>query len=249
MSSASLRLCVLFPAHDEAESIAGLVARARAVALPGVDVTLLVVDDGSTDDTGALAERAGATVLRHARNRGVGAAFRTGRDWALAHGFDFLVHLDADGQLLPEELPLVVTPVLRGDADLALGSRFIGKPPPNLGRWKALALAGAARGVALATGYRLSDMSCGFRCMNRHVMQSVRPTFDVDYIQETLIQALAVGARVVAVPVTVYYATSPSRKGLSKRPLRYGSRFLGLTAFALLDFYRRRVFSARKDVA
>lgn len=249
MSAADLRLCVLFPAYDEAASIAELVARARAVALPDVAVTVLVVDDGSTDDTAALAESAGGVVLRHVHNRGVGAAFRTGRDWALAHGFDFLVHMDADGQVLPEELPLVAAPVLRGQADLALGSRFVGKPPLNLGRWRALALTGAARGVGIATGYRLSDMSCGFRCMNRQVMQSVRPTFDVDYIQETLIQALAIEARVVAVPVTVNYATAPATKGLSKRPLRYGSRFLGLTAFALVNFYCRRVFSARTDPA
>src|SRR5438876_10410188 len=117
-------LWVLLPAYNEARNIAGVVEGVRAVRIDGVRIVPLVVDDGSRDETAALARAAGAEVIAHPKNRGVGAAFRTGRDHALAAGADFLVHMDSDGQVLPSEIPLVFEPVRRGEADLALGSRF-----------------------------------------------------------------------------------------------------------------------------
>jgi glycosyltransferase involved in cell wall biosynthesis len=234
-------LVVLLPAFNEAAHIADVAAAVRAVAIEGLSITPLVVDDGSRDATAELARGAGAEVIVHPKNRGVGAAFRTGLDWALAQGPDFLVHMDSDGQVLPSEIPLLYAPVARDEADLALGSRFAtGSPPENLERWKAAALSTLSRSIGLATGYRLTDVSCGFRCMNRKVMHAIRPSFDYDYIQETLIQALAAGARVVDVPVTVRYERAPSRAGMSQHALRYGRRFLGLTAFSMAGFYATR---------
>jgi hypothetical protein len=149
--------------------------------------------------------------------------------------------MDSDGQVDPAEIPLVFGPVFRGEADLALGSRFVGgRRPEHLDGWKAFGLSTAARGIGLATGYQLSDISCGFRCMNRRILEAVRPTFDYDYIQETLIQALAAGARVVDVPVTVFYEEEPARPGMSGRTLRYSRRFLMLTAYSMANFYRSR---------
>jgi glycosyltransferase involved in cell wall biosynthesis len=234
-------LFVLLPAYNEAAHIADIVARVRAVELDAATVHALVIDDGSRDRTAELARDAGAEVLSHPVNRGVGAAFRTGRDHALAAGADYLIHMDSDGQVLPEEVPLVFAPVASGEADLALGSRFLdGARPPYLDAWKAWGLHTLARSVGLATGRRLTDLSCGFRCMNRRILEAVRPTFDYDYIQETLIQALAAGARVKEVPVTVRYEPEPARPGMSGHTLRYTRRFLGLTAFSLAGFYRER---------
>jgi dolichol-phosphate mannosyltransferase len=174
----------------------------------------------------------------------VGAAFRTGRDAAVTAGVDYLIHLDSDGHILPEEIPLVFDPVRSNTADLALRSRFQGgSAPENMARWKAAGLHSVARGVGLATGYHLNDMSCGFRCMNRRVLEAVRPAFDFSYIQETLIQALAAGARVVDVPVTALYEREPERTGLSGKTLRYSARFFGLTAYAMANFYRARARS------
>jgi glycosyltransferase involved in cell wall biosynthesis len=234
-------LWVLLPAFNEAKNIGPVVEGVARVRVEGFTIHPLVVDDGSADDTARVARAAGAEVLSHPRNRGVGAAFRTGRDHALAAGADFVCHMDSDGQILPDEIPRLLDPVRRGEADLALGSRFAtGQPPANLARWKALGLTGVARTVGLLTGYRLRDISCGFRCMNRRVLEAVRPTFDYDYIQETLIQALAAGARVVEVPVTVLYGPDTERRSMSGRTLRYGRRFLALTAYGLAGFYRAR---------
>src|SRR4051794_37702922 len=106
-------LIVLLPAYNEAENIAEVVAGVRAVRIEGVEITPLVVDDGSKDDTAAIARAAGARVLVHPKNRGVGAGFRTGRDQAVADGADFLIHMDSDGQVDPAEIPLLAGPVLR----------------------------------------------------------------------------------------------------------------------------------------
>lgn len=234
-------LWVLLPAYNEAANIADVVRRVRTVHIPGVEITPLVVDDGSKDQTAELARQAGAVVVSHPKNRGVGAGFRTGRDYALEHGADFLLHMDSDGQVPPEEIPLLYAPVAAGEADIALGSRFLeGARPENMDGWKAWGLHTMARTVGVATGYRLSDLSCGFRCMNRRVLEAVRPTFDYDYIQETLIQALAIGARVVDVPVTIAYEKEPVRKGMSGATLRYTRRFFGLTAWSMANFYVTR---------
>jgi glycosyltransferase involved in cell wall biosynthesis len=234
-------LWVLLPAFNEAANLPRVIAGVRAVRLAGVTITPLVVDDGSRDQTAEVARAAGAEVVVHARNKGVGAAFRTGRDHALGAGADYLVHMDADGQLDPAEIPKLFAPVAAGAADLTLGSRFVdGGTPENLERWKALGLTAVARSIGVLTGYRLTDISCGFRCMNRRVLTVVRPTFDYDYIQETLIQALADGARVIEVPVTVHYEKEPARPGMSGRTLRYGRRFLALTGYAMANFYGKR---------
>ena len=235
------RLVVLFPALNESANIGRVVGEALAVKLVDVELVPLVVDDGSKDDTGGIAERAGAKVVRHEKNRGVGAAFRSGNEWALANGADFLIHMDSDGQVLPREIPDVFGPVGRDDADLVLGSRFVaGAPPQNLERWKALALTSMARTIGALCGYSLSDISCGFRCMNRMVMEAVRPSFDYDYIQETLIQAMAIHARLVEVPVTVLYEKDPVRKGMSASTFRYSRRFMTLAAYSMANFYKKR---------
>jgi len=241
MRSAPIRVCVLLPAFNESKNIARVVAEVRDVRVEGHQIVTLVVDDGSKDNTAALAAQAGATVLSHPRNRGVGAAFRTGRNWALEQGFDILIHMDSDGQVQAHEIPLLLQPVSDGVADLALGSRFLRRSPEHLAAWKAMMLHGLARGIGVLTGYSLSDLSCGFRCMNRRILEVVNPTTDYDYIQETLIQALAAKARIVEVAVDILYEREPARPGMSGRTLRYGTRFLALTGSALVQFYATRL--------
>lgn len=237
------RLFVLLPALNEARQIGTVVRDVMALRIPGVTVQAVVIDDGSRDETGALAAAAGARVLRHEKNRGVGAAFRTGLEYARAEGATYLAHMDSDGQLLAADLARLLEPVQKGLCDLALGSRFVRgtAPPEHMARWKALALSTVARGIGALTASRLSDISCGIRCMNRRVMDAINPTFDYDYIQETLLQALAAGARTLDVPVTALYDERFEKKGMSSRTFRYGARFLKLTAFGLARFYETRL--------
>ena len=236
------RLCVLLPAYNEADHIGDMVRRIRKIVIPGIAVTVLVVNDGSRDETAKLATEAGAVVISHSVNRGVGAAFRSGILYARKEEFDYLLHMDSDGQIAPEQIPNLLDPLLRGDADLVLGSRFCGEFPANFKRWKVNALRALAGLLSLLTGSHLSDISCGFRAMNRMVLLELNPRFDYDYIQESLLQALAARARTVDVPVIVHYNVEPT--GMSRRTLRYISRFLLIMASGLLYFYRRRILEA-----
>ena len=111
---------VIIPAYNEAGALA-----ATIVPLIEAGHRVVVVDDGSTDDTQRVLKGLGATVVRHAVNLGQGAALQTGMDYALRHGAEIAVHFDADGQHPAVAIPCLVEPILRGDADIVLGSRFL----------------------------------------------------------------------------------------------------------------------------
>src|SRR5205814_10590396 len=118
---AELRRVAIVPALNEEVAIAGVIDELRAFD-PGLDV--VVVDDGSVDRTAAVAAARGARVLRLPFNLGIGGAVQTGFRYAFEHGYDLAVRVDGDGQHDPSQLARVIEPVLRGDADIAVGSRF-----------------------------------------------------------------------------------------------------------------------------
>ena len=120
-----MKLVVQLPALNEEASI-GRVLDTIPRSLPGVDeVLVLVVDDGSTDQTAELAREKGAVVVSHAQNRGVGAAFRTGLAKATDLGADIIVTLDADGQFNPDDISTLIEPIQKGKADFVTASRFL----------------------------------------------------------------------------------------------------------------------------
>jgi glycosyltransferase involved in cell wall biosynthesis len=124
-------VAIVIPAHQERDRISSVLQGIPTV-IPGIArITLLVVDDGSTDGTDQAARQAGATVIRHPVNLGAGAALRTGTAAAVRLGADIVVHMDADGQHPPEDLPRLVAPLLAG-ADAATGVRTFGRPMPWL---------------------------------------------------------------------------------------------------------------------
>ena len=123
------KVCVLLPAFNEADRVAAVVRGALALSIEGADLEVVVVDDGSSDATAERASQAGARVIRLADNRGVGAALAAGFELARAERIDYLVSIDADGQIDPAQIPLVLGPVRRAEADVAIGSRILdGRP-------------------------------------------------------------------------------------------------------------------------
>src|SRR5438046_2487514 len=163
-------VAVVIPAYQAVAMIRDIVAGARHAA---PDAIVYVVDDGSTDGTGAAAQREGAVVLVHRHNYGKGAALRTGIERALSDGARIIVTIDADGQHAPEDIARLVAPILSGDADLVLGARARGATMP-LGRrcsnWLSSALASRVGAVAVP------DAQTGFRAMPRPVAAGTRPT-------------------------------------------------------------------------
>ena len=156
-----MRLICVIPAWNEAESIGEVVNRVKQQ----VD-QVVVVDDGSSDDTAKLAQAAGAIVLVHPINRGQGAALRTGTQYALDHGADIIIHFDADGQFVAEEIPEAVAPVASGEVEAVFGSRFLGKEH-NLPPLKKRVLLPLARLFNLLfLGVRFNDPQNGFRVLS-----------------------------------------------------------------------------------
>jgi glycosyltransferase involved in cell wall biosynthesis len=193
-------VAVVIPAYQAAATIADVVQRARGAA-PGAVV--YVVDDGSTDATGAAGRGSGAQVLVHGQNQGKGAALRTGMDRAVADGAAIVVTLDADGQHPPEEIPRLVGPIERGEADLVLGARARAGAMPWTRRctnWVAATLASRVGGVAVP------DAQTGYRALARAVAEMIRPRErGYDFETAFLLAALAGGVRVRSVPVPTIY--------------------------------------------
>jgi glycosyltransferase involved in cell wall biosynthesis len=186
------------PAFNEEQTIAKVVAR----TLKHVD-KVLVVDDGSSDDTALIAERLGADVIPHGKNLGKGAALRTCFKWAKRTGAKVLVTLDADGQHNPDEIPRLVDPVLKGEADVVIGSRRHSKDMPALRRFGAKLL---DRATGVKVGGTIVDAQSGYRAYSRTALERVTAAeqgMGVD--SEIIVKARDAGLRIVEVPVTAKY--------------------------------------------
>ena len=216
---------IVMPAYNEADGLAELLAEIPP-QVEGVPVQVLLVDDGSSDDTAAVAERAGAAVVQLARRQGQGAALRAGYPLLCSAGARVVVTMDADGQHRPEDLPVVVSPVLRGRADLAQGSRRLGSgqsgtPSRRLGLHVFNGLLG------LITGRKVTDCANGFRAIRSDRLADLRFTEAQFHGAELLVEVLTRGLRLLEVPVEV----ASRSHGRSKKPraLRFGLGF-GATA-------------------
>lgn len=200
----SLRLCAVIPAYNEGRRVGAVVRGVRKHVR-----SVVVVDDGSEDDTAEEARRAGARVIRHRRNRGKGAALQSGFDYALAQGYDAVICLDADGQHDPDELPRFIEALRRGRADIVLGSRMTNpEGMPWLRRWT-----NRTTSVILSrlAGETILDSQSGYKAIRTEVLRRVRPTrsgFDAE--SEFLILAARRGFRIGHVPIRTIYAEETS---------------------------------------
>jgi hypothetical protein len=216
------RLVTISPAFNEAENVAAVIKQIPSM-IEGHHVVPMVVSDGSTDRTATVAREAGAFVAELPIRRGGGLALRVGYEVALRLGADLIVTLDADGQHLPEEIPIVIEPILSGRADYVNGSRLLGSfERESLVRH--LGVHVFSRIITLLTGQRITDPSSGYRAARADLLERVVLEQDQFWSTEILIEALRNHARVVEVPVTFLARAG----GESKKPksLRYGWNFL-----------------------
>jgi len=237
-----MRPLIVIPAFNEAATIGKVLDGVQAVD-PGLPV--VVIDDGSTDATATIARNAGAIVLRLPFNMGCGVALQTGYKYALREGFDCVVQLDGDGQHEPADIPALLGVIQRGEADLAIGSRFTRRSTyrPTIARQIGMSLFGL---LALAlTGVRFSDVTSGFRALNHGVLSFfATERYPSDYPDaDVLIMLHRAGFRIKEVPVRMY-----SRKGgrshqhAGLRPIYYVFKMLLSIALAPLrrDTFQRK---------
>lgn len=206
--AADAPVVIFFPAHNEAESVGGVVRRvARSVC--GRPVVALVIDDGSTDATAALAEGAGATVVSMGSNHGLGAAVRRGLREGVARDAAAVAFADADGEYAPEELALLVAPILAGVADYVVGSRFAGRiehmrPHRRVGN---LVLTFLLRLVARRP---ITDGQSGYRAFSPSAAAAAEVIHDYNYAQVITLDLLAKGYRYAEVPITYRFRSTGS---------------------------------------
>ncbi|CAN5896494.1 hypothetical protein BH23ACT10_BH23ACT10_02940 [soil metagenome] len=201
MTTHTDRPVVLFlPAHNEEAAVGAVVARVPE-RVCGHPVVCLVVDDGSTDRTAHRARAAGARVLAFERNRGLGAAVRRGLAAAVAENAAAVAFCDADGEYAPEELCRLVAPILAGEADYVVGSRFTGTIEHML--WhRRLGNRALTAGVRLLTGAPISDGQSGYRALSPAAATQARIIHDFNYAQVLTLDLLARGVRYHEVPIS-----------------------------------------------
>jgi len=196
------KLLALIPAYNEAVHVADVVSSTRA------HLPVLVVDDGSTDDTAARAEEAGATVRRQTPNQGKGAALRAGFRWALDAGYEAVLTLDADGQHDPAEITKFLDAYARGRADLIIGARDFHHMPPirrlsnTVGGWA----------FSWAVGQPIRDNQSGYRLISRRLLEAILTSSEAgfEFEVEMILICIQRGFQMDWVPIRTIYAGETS---------------------------------------
>lgn len=172
------KILIIIPAYNEAESIQGVISAIKK-ELPEADI--IVINDGSRDDTGSIAKRLGVTVADLPYNMGIGAAMQTGYRHAALNDYDIAVQVDADGQHPPGQIRYLITPLLEEKADAVIGSRFLikGEYHPSLARNIGIKVFSVV--VSMITGKKLTDTTSGFRAVNKRVISFFARNYPDDY--------------------------------------------------------------------
>ena len=231
----TVKLVVQLPALNEEKTIADVLQRIPHDIEGVSEVQAVVVDDGSTDNTGELAQAQGALVVRHEKPRGVGAAFRSGLTKSTALGADIVVTMDADGQFDPEDIRTLIQPILDEEADFVTGSRFVNKGfIPNMPRVKKWGNDFMARWISSLTGNRFYDVSCGFRAYSKNAYLRLVLTGDFTYTHEVFLALAFARIPIQEVPVHVRGVREHGTSRVANSIFHYGCR----TALIILKTYR-----------
>lgn len=206
-----MKTIAVIPAYNEATMVEGVVE----ATLPFVDA-VIVVDDGSQDETGGAARRAGAHVVRHSLNRGLGASLGTGIQASLAAGADCIVTLDADGQHDSSEIPKLIRQVQNGLADVVLGSRLLNTRGMPLGR---ICMNHVGSWFTFCMfGMYVTDSQSGFRAFSRAAAQAINIRSNrMEVSSEIVAEIRRQGLRVAEVPIRAIYTDYSLSKGQSFR--------------------------------
>lgn len=212
MTTLPERVCcktyLILPAYNESSVIGSVIKE-----LQSLKCHIVVVDDGSSDNTCAQARAAGATVLRHIVNRGQGAAIQTGITYSLMCGAEYVVTFDSDGQHCAEDVPNLLLPIHEGRCDIALGSRFLGSAE-HMPQTRRLVLKAAVLFTRLVSRVKLTDTHNGLRAFSRRAASQVHITLDrMAHASELLDQVGRMRLSFTEVPVHVRYTEYSCTKG------------------------------------
>lgn len=214
-------IAVTIPAYNEEKTIGSLISKIHRVMKSNkYRYSILVVDDGSKDKTAETAKKAGAIVYSHPKNYGLADCFRTEIEKCLKQKADIIVHIDADFQYKPEEIPKLIREIKNG-YELVLGSRFKGKIE-YMPAIKKLGNMAFSKAVSQITDLQISDAQTGFRAFTRKVAEDIAITSNHTYTQEQIIRAVKQKFRIKEVPI--YFAKRDGKSRLITNPFGYAIR-------------------------
>lgn len=210
-------IAVLLPALNEERHIGQVIE-----AIPKFVDHVVVVDDGSSDNTVKIARERGAITVSHKKNRGVGAAFSTGVRQVLSLKVDIMVNMDSDGQFNPADIEKIIQPIIEERADFVTASRFIDKDfIPRMPRIKLMGNQVMARIISRLTKQKFYDVSCGFRAYNRETLLKLNLFGDFTYTQETFIDLIFKNLDVLEVPIHVRGTREHGKSRVASNLFRY----------------------------
>ena len=180
-----MKTLIVIPAYNEGESIYNVITSVKSI---DADADILVVDDGSHDDTETQSLQAEARVVSLPLNLGIGGAVQTGYIYAMKHGYDCVVQIDGDGQHDPRDLRKILSAVESGQADMVIGSRFIEKTSYTPSFSRKMGILYFSKLVSLLAGQTVTDTTSGYRAANRRVIELFAKYYPNDYPEaETIV--------------------------------------------------------------
>ncbi len=220
-----MKTCVVLPTYNESRSIGNIVARIRHHNLE-----IIVIDDGSIDDTAGIARQHGATVIRNLKNQGKGACLIKGFNFTLKNGFDAVITMDGDGQHLPEDIPKFIKTAQDSPESFFIGNRMLKiHAMPFIRRLTNMFMSGF---LSLIIKQGIPDTQCGFRLIKRGLLiQWKLKTFRYQTETEMLIRASKLKHKIISIPIETVYHGAKSQIN----PLIDTFRFIG---FIIREFFQ-----------
>ena len=238
-----MKLIIYLPALNEEKHIRSVLGNLPKTLEKVSSVEFLVVNDGSTDKTEAIATEAGAHVISHNQNLGVGSAFHSAVQYALENFADILVSIDADGQFDPQEIPALIAPILENQADMVIGNRFSSGRPQNMPKIKYWGNQQIAKVLGFVGDQKYQDVSCGFRAYNREALLHLNLFGNFTYTHESILSLLYQKMRIVEVPIVVKYHNDRKSR-VANSISAYAFQTSKIIFRILLDYKPMRVFGA-----
>lgn len=212
-----MKTLIVIPAYNEELTIGSVVALSKKYG------DVLVVDDGSLDRTSEVAGACGAIVIRHETNKGKGQAIKTGFEYGISEGYDVVVTIDADGQHNPDEIPKLLEPIVNGDADFVIGSRYISRAKKKIPFYRRIGLWVLNKGTTIASGLEVDSQS-GFRAITFSALKRLKLDSNGYSIEtDMVVKAEENGITIVEVPIDVRYDVPNKHK---RNPLSHGAGVL-----------------------
>lgn len=210
-----LEIVVGLPAYNEEKNIAAIILELEKIASK-----IIICNDGSSDSTGKIAEKMGAVVINHPKNIGYGAAIRSIFKKATELNAEILVTFDADGQHRTEDIHKVVEPIIRNEADLVIGSRFLESNGTNVPTIRKFGIKAITELANTSLDSKITDSQSGFRAYNKQVLSEITPSdYGMGVSNEILIKASKKGFRIKEVPITILYEGDTS----THNPVSHGA--------------------------